>query len=86
MSSILIKIIYLITSAILGVSSFKYKKIKNKKYLIPLLCIAMTHCFGFWGIATIFNSLEGYPPQWFFYFTSTPIFLVSLLLVFNIEK
>lgn len=86
MSSIIVKAIYLLTSAFLGIGSVKHKRLKNKPYLMLALCIAMAHCFAFWGISTIFHLSEGYPPQWFFYFTSTPVFLVSIAIILNIEK
>ena len=82
----IIKIIYILSGAGLAVSAAMFKKIKNVKYLVPLLFMAMAWCFSFWGISTIFNSTEGYPPQWFFYITSLPVFTVSVLLVINIKK
>ena len=86
MSSIIIKLIYLLTGAGLTIGALKRKNIKNKDNVILFLCLGMAFCFGFWGVSTIFHSIEGYPPQWFFYLTSVPVLISSILLVINIKN
>ena len=86
MSSFIIKLIYLFSGAFLGVGAAKRKKIKNTNFVLLALCSSMAFCFVFWGISTIFHLKEGYPPQWFFYLTSLPVFITSIIVLINIEK
>lgn len=86
MSSVIVKIVYLLMSTFLIVLSAKYKTIKNKKTYIPIFFLSLAFCWGWWGVSTIFHNAEGYPPQWFFYLASTPIFVATALMVFKIKK
>lgn len=80
------KMIYLLMCTFLIVLSIKYKKIKNKELFIRVFFLALAFCWGWWGVSTIFHNAEGYPPQWFFYLASTPVFLVTTVMIFKIKR
>ena len=86
MSSVIIKMVYLLMTTFLIALSFKYKKIKNHDIFIRLFFLALAFCWGWWGVSIIFHNAEGYPPQWFFYVASTPVFLVTAVMIFKIKK
>ena len=86
MISIILKFIYLSVAAGLGVISIRYEKLINKKVLIPILIFSIAYCFGFWGVLSVFNVLEGYPSYWFFYTATAPVWVVVLIVLLNIKK
>ncbi len=86
MSSIFAKIIYLLMCTFCTLIGIKHEKIKNQGLLIRLFFLSLAFCWGFWGISTMFHNAEGYPPQWFFYLASTPIFIVTTIMIFKIKK
>ncbi len=86
MSSIIVKIIYLFMCTFCSLIGIKYKKAKNQDFLMLLFFLSLALCWGVWGISTMFHNAEGYPPQWLFYLSSTPVFLVTLVMVFKLKK
>ncbi len=86
MSSVFVKIVYLLMATFCTLIGIKYKKVKNENFIFSLFFISMAFSWGWWGISTIFHNAEGYPPQWFFYFSNAPVFITTVLIVFNIKK
>lgn len=86
MSPLIVKLIYLLTGSCLFLIVLKYKKIKDHKFLIPLVLSSMAFCFSAWGISILFQADDGYPSQFMFYATSLPPFISVVLTVFNIKK
>jgi len=86
MSPLIVKIIYLLTGSCLLLIVLNYKKVKDHKFLIPLVLCSMSFCFAAWGITILFQAQDGYPSQFMFYITSLPPFISTAITVLKIKK
>ena len=77
---------YLSMASFFGVVGIKYKHLKKKNIIIPALMFILCYGFCFWGVSSLFHTIEGYPPTWFFYLTSTPVWIVSFWALINVKK
>jgi hypothetical protein len=86
MTSIILKFIYLTIAAGLGIAGLKYDNIENKKLLTRSIFFIVSYCFAFWGVSSLFRGSDGYPPFWFFYISTVPVWVAVLIVVINIKK
>ncbi len=86
MTSIILKLIYLTIGSGLIALGVKLENLKKKAFIIPILLFIIGYCFAFWGISSWFHTSEGYPPEWFFYVTTMPVWAVVFWAVISIKK
>jgi len=86
MTSIFLKIIYLLIGSGLTILGIKYYKIDKKDKKIRAILFLVAYCFAFWGISSLFHTSEGYPRTWFFYITTVPVLAIVFYSVLKIKK